>query len=157
MAATYAHPVEHIFSNLLPTMAGPLILNAHLVIKFYCYSMQHCHKKSFSQVTVWVWYFIAVFTTLTTHSGYHLPFMPSSEAHDFHHFKFNQVEELDLCCKTFINTFCYNRIMERLVFLIICMEPILCFGVTRLTKGIERCGLQSQLENCFRTRLSNNC
>ncbi|RWS18811.1 fatty acid hydroxylase domain-containing protein 2-like protein [Leptotrombidium deliense] len=29
-------------------------------------------------------------TTLNDHSGYHLPFFPSPEAHDFHHLKFTQ-------------------------------------------------------------------
>ena len=27
--------------------------------------------------------------TLNNHSGYHLPFLPSSESHDFHHAKFD--------------------------------------------------------------------
>ena len=29
-------------------------------------------------------------STLNAHSGYHFPFFPSPEAHDFHHLKFNQ-------------------------------------------------------------------
>ena len=29
------------------------------------------------------------FYTLNNHSGYHLPFLPSSESHDYHHAKFN--------------------------------------------------------------------
>jgi fatty acid hydroxylase domain-containing protein 2 len=40
-------------------------------------------------VTYWVWLTFAVFSTITTHSGYHLPFLPSSERHDYHHLKFN--------------------------------------------------------------------
>lgn len=39
--------------------------------------------------TAWVWYFLALFNTLCDHSGYHLPFFTSPEAHDFHHLKFN--------------------------------------------------------------------
>ncbi len=71
LAAVYAHPVEHLFSNLVPTMIAPVLLNAHLV-------------------SVWTWYVIATLVTLHTHSGYHLPLMPSAEYHDFHHLKFNQ-------------------------------------------------------------------
>ena len=31
-----------------------------------------------------------VINTLIEHSGYHLPFLQSSEYHDFHHLKFDQ-------------------------------------------------------------------
>jgi methylsterol monooxygenase len=33
---------------------------------------------------------MAILRTLNDHSGYHLPFFPSPEAHDFHHLKFNE-------------------------------------------------------------------
>ncbi len=39
---------------------------------------------------MWLWISTAVFSTLISHSGYHLPFLPSSEAHDYHHAMFNQ-------------------------------------------------------------------
>lgn len=39
--------------------------------------------------TYWFWLTIAVFSTITAHSGYHLPFLPSNEFHDYHHLKFN--------------------------------------------------------------------
>ena len=29
-AATYAHPVEHVVSNLLPAAVGPLLLRSHV-------------------------------------------------------------------------------------------------------------------------------
>jgi methylsterol monooxygenase len=69
-ACIYAHPIEHILCNLLPVIAGPFICQSHMV-------------------TYWLWLTIAVFTTMTSHSGYHFPFLPSNEAHDFHHLKFN--------------------------------------------------------------------
>jgi methylsterol monooxygenase len=72
IACIYAHPLEHILSNMLPVMLGPFLLGSHLA-------------------TSWVWQTIAVITTINTHSGYHLPFMPSPEAHDYHHLKFNQM------------------------------------------------------------------
>jgi len=71
LVAVYAHPVEHVVSNLLPVALGPLIVGAH-------------------PATMWLWFSIALLSTLNSHSGYHLPFLPSPEAHDFHHLKFNQ-------------------------------------------------------------------
>lgn len=67
----YAHPVEHIFSNLLPVSLGPIIFGSHISVH-------------------WLWFILAMTNTLNSHSGYHLPFLPSCEAHDFHHLKFNQ-------------------------------------------------------------------
>lgn len=74
IAATYSHPLEHIFSNIVPTLIGPYLINAHVA-------------------TIWIWFTLATTTTLHTHSGYHMPFLPSSEYHDFHHLKFNQVRK----------------------------------------------------------------
>lgn len=69
IVAIYAHPLEHIVSNLGPISAGPLIMGSHLA-------------------TTWLWFSIALTSTIISHSGYHLPFLPSPEAHDFHHLKF---------------------------------------------------------------------
>lgn len=68
ITAVYCHPVEHIFSNLLPPLLGPLILGSHTA-------------------TSWLWFAIAILSTLNAHSGFHFPFFPSPEAHDFHHLK----------------------------------------------------------------------
>jgi len=70
LSAQYAHPIEQILSNLVPFMIGPLICGSHLV-------------------TLWIWLAIGLFDTVTRHSGYHLPYMPSPEFHDFHHKVFN--------------------------------------------------------------------
>lgn len=70
MTAVYAHPVEHLVSNLGPVVAGPMVCGAHVI-------------------TAWLWIALALFSTVSSHSGYHLPFMPSPEAHDYHHAKFN--------------------------------------------------------------------
>ena len=70
VAAVYAHPVEHLIANLGPVVCGPLLCGAHIV-------------------TTWIWIALALFMTASGHSGYHLPFMPSNEAHDYHHLKFN--------------------------------------------------------------------
>ncbi|GIY08489.1 fatty acid hydroxylase domain-containing protein 2 [Caerostris darwini] len=71
ITAIYAHPIEHIFSNLLPPFLGPFLLGSHVV-------------------TYWLWFSIALLSTLNAHSGFHFPLFPSPEAHDFHHLKFNQ-------------------------------------------------------------------
>jgi len=71
ISAIYAHPVEHLFSNLIPLLSGPVIMGSHLAV-----------------VTVWL--SLAIMNTLYVHSGYHLPFLPSPEAHDFHHLRFNE-------------------------------------------------------------------
>jgi len=67
----YCHPIEHLIANMMPVMLGPTLLGSHLS-------------------TSWLWTQIAQLSTLNAHSGYHLPFFPSPEAHDYHHLKFNQ-------------------------------------------------------------------
>ncbi|XP_065353225.1 fatty acid hydroxylase domain-containing protein 2-like [Cloeon dipterum] len=69
--AVYAHPLEHVLSNMVPVIIGPSLLSSH-------------------PVSAWFWFAYAIFHTINTHSGYHLPFIQSPEFHDYHHFKFNQ-------------------------------------------------------------------
>ncbi|XP_037070066.1 fatty acid hydroxylase domain-containing protein 2-like [Pollicipes pollicipes] len=71
ITALYAHPVEHVLSNYLPIFLGVLVMGSHVA-------------------TSWLWFGMAILSTINAHSGYHLPFFPSPEAHDFHHLKFNQ-------------------------------------------------------------------
>ncbi|CAJ1063670.1 fatty acid hydroxylase domain-containing protein 2 [Xyrichtys novacula] len=71
VVATYAHPLEHMLSNMLPVVLGPVILGSHLT-------------------STSMWYCLALFSTTISHCGYHLPFLPSPEFHDFHHLRFNQ-------------------------------------------------------------------
>lgn len=70
VTAIYCHPIEHIFSNLLPPFLGVYIMQSHIA-------------------TAWLWFTMAICNTLSAHSGYHFPFFPSPESHDFHHLKFN--------------------------------------------------------------------
>lgn len=70
ISARYAHPVEDVLANVLPVFMGPLVTGSPLV--FW-----------------WIWLLIGLASTVTSHSGYHLPFMPSGEFHDFHHLAFN--------------------------------------------------------------------
>ncbi|KAK2116598.1 Fatty acid hydroxylase domain-containing protein 2 [Saguinus oedipus] len=67
----YAHPIEHVVSNMLPAIVGPLVMGSHL-----------------SSITTW--FSLALIITTISHCGYHLPFLPSPEFHDYHHRKFNQ-------------------------------------------------------------------
>ncbi|XP_060564065.1 fatty acid hydroxylase domain-containing protein 2-like [Ruditapes philippinarum] len=71
IVAIYAHPIEHLFSNILPPALGPLLMGSHLA-------------------TALLWFSIALLSTTISHCGYHLPLFPSPEAHDYHHLKFNQ-------------------------------------------------------------------
>ncbi|XP_066474408.1 fatty acid hydroxylase domain-containing protein 2 isoform X2 [Tiliqua scincoides] len=71
VVSLYAHPVEHVLSNLLPVLMGPVLLKSHIT-------------------STSVWLCLALLVTTISHCGYHLPFLPSPEFHDFHHVKFNQ-------------------------------------------------------------------
>lgn len=68
ITAIYCHPVEHFFSNIFPPFLGVYLIGSHIT-------------------TAWLWFCLAIMNTLNAHSGYHLPFFPSPEAHDFHHLK----------------------------------------------------------------------
>lgn len=68
VTAEYAHPIEHIFSNIVPPFLGVFIMRSHVA-------------------TAYLWYSLTIVATLHSHSGYHLPFLPSPEFHDFHHLK----------------------------------------------------------------------
>lgn len=71
LVSIYCHPLEHFLSNLFPVALGPLLMGSHLA-------------------TTWMFFALAILSTTVAHSGYHFPFLPSPEAHDFHHLKFNQ-------------------------------------------------------------------
>lgn len=68
LVALYAHPIEHLVSNMLPPIIGPILMGSHLA-------------------TAWLWFALVLLSTTVAHSGYHFPFLPSPEAHDFHHLK----------------------------------------------------------------------
>lgn len=68
IVAMYCHPLEQIFSNVLPILTGLFICGSHLV-------------------TATIYFTIAILVTTNDHSGYHLPFLRSPEFHDYHHLK----------------------------------------------------------------------
>lgn len=71
----YAHPIEHLVSNVLTTFGGPLILGSHVLV-------------------FWSYLVFRLWETFDAHSGYTLPVLsPFSvvpwwtgpRMHDFHH------------------------------------------------------------------------
>eukprot|EP01108_Squamamoeba_japonica_P008307 TRINITY_DN733_c0_g1_i1.p2 TRINITY_DN733_c0_g1~~TRINITY_DN733_c0_g1_i1.p2 ORF type:complete len:212 (+),score=42.11 TRINITY_DN733_c0_g1_i1:62-637(+) len=69
--AIYAHPLEHILSNILPIYTGVFIVKMHPVCGL-------------------AWNMLALHSTLCSHSGLHMPLMASPEEHDYHHATFNE-------------------------------------------------------------------
>ena len=73
-SAEYFHPVDNLISNVIPLIAGPLLLGSHMI-------------------TFWVYTIVRVAEALDSHCGYdfwwspfrYFPFRPSAEVHDFHH------------------------------------------------------------------------
>lgn len=66
----YAHPIEHILTNMFPTIFVMYILKAPINI-------------------LQTWTCMAILTATISHCGYHYPFSPSAESHDYHHYGFN--------------------------------------------------------------------
>lgn len=69
--AIYAHPIEHIVANILPTVIPVSLLKLPIS-------------------TSWIVISITTIGTLGDHSGYHLPFLHSPQFHDWHHLKFSE-------------------------------------------------------------------
>lgn len=93
----YNHWLEHIIANLLPMTLGPMIMGSHLA-------------------SFWMWSCIVITSTQISHGGYHLPFLPSPEAHDFHHLKFTNnfgvlgvLDRLHGTDAMFVQTNAYDR------------------------------------------------
>jgi len=74
IASEYAHPIEGVISNIIPTIIGPILQGAHLYVFL-------------------LWLFIRELETLDAHSGFKFPFSPfnfipfqgGADRHDFHH------------------------------------------------------------------------
>jgi sterol desaturase/sphingolipid hydroxylase (fatty acid hydroxylase superfamily) len=74
IAATYAHPVEDVLANLIPTLAGCCVISSHFVVFL-------------------AWLAWRLIETIEAHSGYSFPYSPftcipvpgETDRHDFHH------------------------------------------------------------------------
>lgn len=72
LASEYAHPIEYLFSNIIPGAVGPHLLKSHPLV-------------------AWLWMIIGVGMTCFHHGGYVIPYYPFNEwalLHDYHHFSF---------------------------------------------------------------------
>lgn len=69
--AIYTHPTEHLITNLIPPMLGPILMTSKLC-------------------TIWIWFTTVAISTVSDHSGYHFPFLKSPEFHDHHHVTFTE-------------------------------------------------------------------
>lgn len=69
LAAQFAHPLEHVFANVLPITLPPQLLRSHVL-------------------TFWLFLGYELFGTATVHSGYDF-FGNQARMHDLHHEKFN--------------------------------------------------------------------
>lgn len=105
ITAVYAHPLEHILANMVPVATGPIILGSH-------------------PATMLLWFSLATLSTITVHSGYHLPFFISSEFHDYHHLKFTEcfgvlgiLDHLHGTDQKFRSSECYTRHTTTLTFI----------------------------------------
>jgi len=67
----YSNPVEFVMGILIPFFSGNYVRKQHIV-------------------NAWLWCIISITIGLNEHSGYHLPLLPSSEFHDYHHVRFNE-------------------------------------------------------------------
>jgi sterol desaturase/sphingolipid hydroxylase (fatty acid hydroxylase superfamily) len=68
LAAQYAHPLEHLFANVIPVALPPQILKSHIL-------------------TNWAFLAMELLETATVHSGYDF-LAGSAKMHDLHHEKF---------------------------------------------------------------------
>lgn len=76
--ALYSHPVEHLIVNLGSVFSGIILSGCHIA-------------------TGWLWLGLLLISTLGDHSGYHIPFIHSSEYHDYHHLKWvNSDQRLEI-------------------------------------------------------------
>jgi methylsterol monooxygenase len=68
VVAIYCHPVEHLLSNVLPMIMGPILCGSHIVV-------------------IGVFIFLGLIHTTAVHSGYW--FCDDNGMHDEHHRRFN--------------------------------------------------------------------
>lgn len=74
IAAIYAHPIEHMLSNVIPVSIGSLVMLSHPTLPM-------------------IWGVLALFNTMTVHSGYDFScflLFPAPYFHDWHHEKFHE-------------------------------------------------------------------
>ena len=66
ISTAYGHPVDGLLVATIPIGLGPFLTGCHVT-------------------TTWVWYLVITLHELNDHSGFHLPWLRSPQAHDYHH------------------------------------------------------------------------
>jgi sterol desaturase/sphingolipid hydroxylase (fatty acid hydroxylase superfamily) len=74
LSSEHAHPVEFFLGNLVPVIAGPILLRSHVF-------------------TTWMWILVRIAVSIDEHCGYTFPWSPvrllpfgaTTDGHDFHH------------------------------------------------------------------------
>lgn len=66
LLAAYANPIEHVFSTMLPSIVGPIILGSPVS-------------------TIWIYIAFVTFIGASDHSGFKFPLLKDSTIHDMHH------------------------------------------------------------------------
>lgn len=82
IAAIYAHPLEHLVSNVVPVSAGSvwlMLIHIHYLPSSYLYLLD----GHIAITTIWI--MAAILSTMTSHSGYCIPGMETPYFHDWHH------------------------------------------------------------------------
>jgi hypothetical protein len=74
IAAEFAHPIEDLLANLLPTLLGPLLCGAHLCVLSAWVTLRVTETAGESTTAKVV--FTSVCVTTEAHSGYEFPFSP---------------------------------------------------------------------------------
>lgn len=95
-SALYCHPLEFIFSNLLPLVSGPIIVSWIL-------------DGPLSVYIFWLWILSGTLNTLHVHSGYDFSNSKYYPPHYYHHIAFNKNYGL-LGLMDYLNgTLCYKE------------------------------------------------
>lgn len=97
LAAVYAHPLEHLLSNILSISAGPLLMGSH-------------------PLSACAWACFSVFSTTASHSGFALPW--ARDQHDLHHRAFDKnygvgFYLLDRVCGSFVAEVAEKEVVAR--------------------------------------------
>lgn len=66
IVSAYSGPYEHVLSNILPVLLGPVLCRSHLFV-------------------AWTWASFTLVSTTIEHCGFHLPFLYPPQGHDYHH------------------------------------------------------------------------
>ena len=82
IAAIYAHPIEHLVSNVIPVASGSIVLH---YLHLYILPTSYFYLLNGHIAITTIWVIAAILSTMTSHSGYCIPGMETPYFHDWHH------------------------------------------------------------------------